>query len=102
VAGAGIRSIEASVTLQRCAATWRSGYAAACKAVYTGSIPVVALSAIVASGSSPPRSRRTRRVPQLDAQLCALEKAMRAHAMVALATGNGISGSDLDALLRDG
>jgi hypothetical protein len=23
-------------------ATWRSGYAAACKAVYTGSIPVVA------------------------------------------------------------
>jgi hypothetical protein len=24
-------------------ATWRSGYAAACKAVYTGSIPVVAL-----------------------------------------------------------
>ncbi len=25
-------------------ATWRSGYAAACKAVYTGSIPVVALS----------------------------------------------------------
>jgi hypothetical protein len=27
---------------------------------------------------------------------------MRAHAMVALATGNGISGSDLDALLRDG
>ena len=25
------------------AATWRSGYAAACKAVYTGSIPVVAL-----------------------------------------------------------
>lgn len=27
-------------------ATWRSGYAAACKAVYTGSIPVVALSKI--------------------------------------------------------
>ena len=26
----------------RPAATWRSGYAAACKAVYTGSIPVVA------------------------------------------------------------
>jgi hypothetical protein len=25
-------------------ATWRSGYAAACKAVYTGSIPVVASS----------------------------------------------------------
>jgi hypothetical protein len=24
-------------------ATWRNGYAAACKAVYTGSIPVVAL-----------------------------------------------------------
>ena len=24
------------------AATWRSGYAAACKAVHTGSIPVVA------------------------------------------------------------
>ena len=28
----------------RRAATWRSGYAAACKAVYTGSIPVVAFS----------------------------------------------------------
>jgi hypothetical protein len=27
---------------------------------------------------------------------------MRAHAMVALATGNVISDSDLDALLRDG
>jgi hypothetical protein len=26
----------------RTLATWRSGYAAACKAVYTGSIPVVA------------------------------------------------------------
>src|ERR1700691_4859492 len=26
-------------------ATWRSGYAAACKAVYTGSIPVVAFGA---------------------------------------------------------
>jgi hypothetical protein len=27
-------------------ATWRSGYAAACKAVYTGSIPVVAFPSI--------------------------------------------------------
>jgi hypothetical protein len=30
-------------TLLGLLATWRSGYAAACKAVYTGSIPVVAL-----------------------------------------------------------
>jgi hypothetical protein len=29
-------------TLEDLLATWRSGYAAACKAVYTGSIPVVA------------------------------------------------------------
>jgi hypothetical protein len=29
-------------TLAVLLATWRSGYAAACKAVYTGSIPVVA------------------------------------------------------------
>ena len=29
-------------TLAPHTATWRSGYAAACKAVYTGSIPVVA------------------------------------------------------------
>src|ERR1700719_546822 len=29
-------------TLDPYLATWRSGYAAACKAVYTGSIPVVA------------------------------------------------------------
>ena len=29
-------------TLEGFPATWRSGYAAACKAVYTGSIPVVA------------------------------------------------------------
>src|SRR6187551_3535124 len=35
-------------------ATWRSGYAAACKAVYTGSIPVVALRAW-AAGSVPVR-----------------------------------------------
>src|SRR5882762_8157788 len=33
-------------------ATWRSGYAAACKAVYTGSIPVVAL----ATARAPPCS----------------------------------------------
>ena len=32
-------------------ATWRSGYAAACKAVYTGSIPVVASCALAACGS---------------------------------------------------
>ena len=31
-------------TLAVLLATWRSGYAAACKAVYTGSIPVVASS----------------------------------------------------------
>jgi hypothetical protein len=30
------------VRLKHSMATWRSGYAAACKAVYTGSIPVVA------------------------------------------------------------
>jgi hypothetical protein len=29
-------------TLEQILATWRSGYAAACKAVYTGSTPVVA------------------------------------------------------------
>jgi hypothetical protein len=40
--------------------------------------------------------------PQLDAQPCALEKAMRDHTMVALGTGNVISDSDLDALLMDG
>ena len=37
------------------AATWRSGYAAACKAVYTGSIPVVAstgFAAILARGEN--------------------------------------------------
>jgi hypothetical protein len=31
-----------SVGYETFLATWRSGYAAACKAVYTGSIPVVA------------------------------------------------------------
>ena len=30
-------------------ATWRSGYAAACKAVYTGSIPVVAFGSVLSS-----------------------------------------------------
>jgi hypothetical protein len=34
-------------------ATWRSGYAAACKAVYTGSIPVVALRAVQAIRTKP-------------------------------------------------
>jgi hypothetical protein len=33
---------QTPVPLNRNLATWRSGYAAACKAVYTGSIPVVA------------------------------------------------------------
>ena len=33
-------------TLGHLRATWRSGYAAACKAVYTGSIPVVASRAV--------------------------------------------------------
>jgi hypothetical protein len=37
-------------------ATWRSGYAAACKAVYTGSIPVVASPAI-GQGYTPSSSR---------------------------------------------
>lgn len=35
-----------NATLTSFLATWRSGYAAACKAVYTGSIPVVALSGL--------------------------------------------------------
>jgi hypothetical protein len=35
--------------LDDCTATWRSGYAAACKAVYTGSIPVVALPTVLCS-----------------------------------------------------
>ena len=38
-----VRCCDALATLGRPLATWRSGYAAACKAVYTGSIPVVAL-----------------------------------------------------------
>ncbi len=38
-------------------ATWRSGYAAACKAVYTGSIPVVASPRIVLIASLTPRGR---------------------------------------------
>jgi hypothetical protein len=37
-------------TLTGFPATWRSGYAAACKAVYTGSIPVVALCEQPANG----------------------------------------------------
>ena len=44
----GVRSVEQGdgpVPLHDLA-TWRSGYAAACKAVYTGSIPVVALRAV--------------------------------------------------------
>ena len=43
-------------TLEQRTATWRSGYAAACKAVYTGSIPVVASKSGCASG---PVSRRS-------------------------------------------
>ena len=34
-------------------ATWRSGYAAACKAVYTGSIPVVASRTVKAVCTAP-------------------------------------------------
>ncbi len=34
-------------------ATWRSGYAAACKAVYTGSIPVVAFAPRMGSAHEP-------------------------------------------------
>jgi hypothetical protein len=41
-AGASCEAIWRGGTLQGPLATWRSGYAAACKAVYTGSIPVVA------------------------------------------------------------
>jgi hypothetical protein len=44
-------------TLAVLLATWRSGYAAACKAVYTGSIPVVALSTVLMSQSAPARPR---------------------------------------------
>ena len=36
-------------------APWRSGYAAACKAVYTGSIPVGALTLVRAVRGSAPR-----------------------------------------------
>jgi hypothetical protein len=48
-------------TLLGLLATWRSGYAAACKAVYTGSIPVVASSEsnLEFSVSAPVRSRRS-------------------------------------------
>jgi hypothetical protein len=35
---------------ERRSARWRSGYAAACKAVYTGSIPVRASTAVTANG----------------------------------------------------
>src|SRR5881296_2583945 len=38
----GAKGISGSIRLSPTVATWRSGYAAACKAVYTGSIPVVA------------------------------------------------------------
>jgi hypothetical protein len=41
-------------------ATWRSGYAAACKAVYTGSIPVVALAAVGDPRAASPASWRSR------------------------------------------
>jgi hypothetical protein len=40
----GAKGISGSIRLSPTVATWRSGYAAACKAVYTGSIPVVAFS----------------------------------------------------------
>ena len=33
-------SLSAGTLEEACSARWRSGYAAACKAVYTGSIPV--------------------------------------------------------------
>jgi hypothetical protein len=36
------KGINGSIPFKAHLATWRSGYAAACKAVYTGSIPVVA------------------------------------------------------------
>lgn len=41
-------------------ATWRSGYAAACKAVYTGSIPVVAFGRVLPRAFNMPRSRAGR------------------------------------------
>ena len=40
-------------TLDPYLATWRSGYAAACKAVYTGSIPVVAFKNMPANQPNP-------------------------------------------------
>jgi hypothetical protein len=65
-------------------ATWRSGYAAACKAVYTGSIPVVASRGRKAGGGelvSTPRFRpavggrqRTRVPAQLDFENCPLRE----------------------------
>ena len=47
-------------------ATWRSGYAAACKAVYTGSIPVVASHETPANAGSavPGLPTRVRKVPR--------------------------------------
>ena len=51
-------------------ATWRSGYAAACKAVYTGSIPVVASTkhpintGFVALLLKPPRVKGPEKVPR--------------------------------------
>ena len=43
-----------SIRLGSILATWRSGYAAACKAVYTGSIPVVASKKITSSEATFP------------------------------------------------
>jgi hypothetical protein len=42
-----------AATLRVALATWRSGYAAACKAVYTGSIPVVAFSPVWRVSATP-------------------------------------------------
>jgi hypothetical protein len=41
----GRPAVRLTARLVILSATWRSGYAAACKAVYTGSIPVVAFNA---------------------------------------------------------
>ena len=54
----GGRARARHVPLGRYPATWRSGYAAACKAVYTGSIPVVASERTACISSRRSRSYR--------------------------------------------
>jgi hypothetical protein len=57
------------IRLWSCTATWRSGYAAACKAVYTGSIPVVALeNPCKWAPFGPSTRRRSSTLPELSPQ----------------------------------